>query len=209
MMKRQRMRIRFRKQGDLRLIGHRDVARLWERMFRRAGLSLAMSEGFHPKARLSFPSALGLGIESWDEVLEVELLEHAPADEVRQRLDQQAPPGLEITQIEWLPRETPKAQVVRTTYEIPVPEERQPALAAAISALWAQPAHWTERAGRAEPVEIRQGIEHLELAAGRLRMTLRHVREASVRPRDVLAALDLSDLEEAGVHLTRTRVELA
>ena len=34
---RQRVRIRFCKQGDLRLMGHRDLARLLERLFRRAG----------------------------------------------------------------------------------------------------------------------------------------------------------------------------
>ena len=38
---RQRVRIRFCKQGDLRLMGHRDLARLLERLFRRAGLALA------------------------------------------------------------------------------------------------------------------------------------------------------------------------
>ena len=36
-MVRQRVRIRFAKQGDLRLIGHRDLMRTWERLFRRAG----------------------------------------------------------------------------------------------------------------------------------------------------------------------------
>ena len=54
-MVRQRVRIRFRKQGDLRLIGHRDLVRCLERLFRRAGLPLGMSEGFHPKPRMSFP----------------------------------------------------------------------------------------------------------------------------------------------------------
>ena len=60
---RQRVRIRFRKSGDLRLIGHRDLVRAWERAFRRAALPLGMSEGFHPKPRMSIPAALGLGIE--------------------------------------------------------------------------------------------------------------------------------------------------
>ena len=30
----------------------------------------SMSEGFHPKARMSFPSALALGIQGADEVME-------------------------------------------------------------------------------------------------------------------------------------------
>ncbi|HBO42708.1 MAG TPA: hypothetical protein DD670_01970 [Planctomycetaceae bacterium] len=66
---RQRVRIRFSKQGDLRLIGHRDLVRVMERLFRRAELPLGMSQGFHPKPRMSFPTALALGIggltKSW------------------------------------------------------------------------------------------------------------------------------------------------
>lgn len=206
---RQRMRIRFRKAGDLRLISHRDLARLWERMFRRAQLPLAMSEGFHPKARLSFPSALALGIEGWDEVLEVELSEAVAATEVQQRLAAEAPPGLQLTQAEWLAPGTPKAQILRATYEIAIPPERTAQVAQAVAELLSRDAHWMTRPGRDAPVEIRSGIEHLELAADRLRMILRHSHEASVRPRDILSALNLSDLETSGPPLARTRVELA
>lgn len=206
---RQRMRIRFRKEGDLRLISHRDLARLWERMFRRADLRLAMSEGFHPKARLSFPSALALGIEGWEEVLEVELTEPVSADEVQRRLAQQSPPGLTLTHFEWRAPGAPKAQVIRATYEISIPAERQPRVREAVAVLLGEEAHWMTRPGRSEAVDIRSGIEHLELADGRLRMTLRASLEASVRPRDILAALDLSELETSGPPLARTRVELA
>ena len=74
-MVRPRVRIRFCKQGDLRLIGHRDLMRCLERLFRRAGLALAMSQGFHPKPRVTFPLALAVGIEGLDEVMELELTE--------------------------------------------------------------------------------------------------------------------------------------
>jgi hypothetical protein len=39
-------------------------------------------------------------------------------------------------------------------------------------------------------------------------MRLRIDPEGSVGPRDVLAALELADLESEGLHLTRTTVEL-
>ena len=74
-MVRLRVRIRFSKQGDLRLIGHRDLMRCLERVFRRAGLALGFSQGFHPKPRMTFPLALAVGIEGLDEVMEVELAE--------------------------------------------------------------------------------------------------------------------------------------
>jgi radical SAM-linked protein len=64
-----RVRIRFTKQDDLRWIGHRDLMRVWERLFRRAGVALSMTEGFHPKPRINFPSALAVGIAGMDELL--------------------------------------------------------------------------------------------------------------------------------------------
>jgi hypothetical protein len=90
-MLRQRVRVRFRKQGDLRWISHRDLVRVFERMMRRAGLRLGMSEGFIPKARMTFPSALALGVEGLDEVMEFELAEPLGAEELAQRLADQAP----------------------------------------------------------------------------------------------------------------------
>ena len=81
-MVRLRVRIRFSKQGDLRLIGHRDLMRCLERVFRRAGLALSFSEGFHPKPRMTFPLALAVGIEGLDEVMEVELAESYTAEEL-------------------------------------------------------------------------------------------------------------------------------
>jgi len=62
-----RYRIRFAKAGLLRWISHRDLASLWERLLRRAALKLSMTEGFHPKPRVAFPSALALGVESQDD----------------------------------------------------------------------------------------------------------------------------------------------
>jgi radical SAM-linked protein len=203
------MRIRFRKEGDLRLISHRDLARVWERMFRRADLSLAMSEGFHPKAKLSFPSALSLGTAGTDEVLEVELTEALPVDEVARRLEAQAPPGLGLSEIGWVPPGTAKAQVSRTTYEVSLPPEKHAVVQEAIDRFLAETSHPFTRPQRGTPIDIRADVQRLELRDGTLRMTLKHRREASVRPRDILEVLGLSDLEASGHFLTRSKVELA
>lgn len=68
-----RVRIRFSKQGKIRFTSHRDVARMWERALRRAGLPLAYTEGFSPRPRLSFGLALPTGCESEAEYLDVSL----------------------------------------------------------------------------------------------------------------------------------------
>jgi radical SAM family uncharacterized protein/radical SAM-linked protein len=106
-------RIRFAKVGRAAFLGHLDLVRLLARSFRRADLPLAMTRGFSPKPRLVFGPALGLGVPSLGELMDVDL-EHAPvgvrtweadattprlelsADEVRERLASVCPPGIEI-----------------------------------------------------------------------------------------------------------------
>jgi hypothetical protein len=69
-----RLRIRFVKLGKIRWTSHRDVARMWERAFRRVQLPLAYSEGFSPRPKISFGLALSTGHESVAEYLDVELV---------------------------------------------------------------------------------------------------------------------------------------
>ncbi len=106
-------RIRFAKVGRVAFLGHLDLVRLLARSFRRADLPLAMSRGFSPKPRMAFGPALGLGVPSLGELMDVDL-EHAPigmatwqaeegceraelaADVVRERLASVCPPGIEI-----------------------------------------------------------------------------------------------------------------
>ncbi len=207
-MIRQRVRIRFRKEGDLRWIGHRELLRVVERLFRRADLRLGMSEGFHPKARMSFPSALSLGIRGLDEVMEFELAEEMPQDELAERLRQHAPPGLTITHVQLLGPNDKKAQVETLTYEMPVPAERHSQLQTSIEQLLARPSLMIERPGRGEPIDVRDDLEHVELDGGAVRFRLRATRTASVRPREIVEALGLSDLLDEGFYLTRSKVEL-
>ena len=131
---RNRFRIRFAKTGLLRWIGHRDLQRLWERMLRRTGVRLSMSAGFHPKPRISFPSALALGVEGLDEVVEVDLAESIDAETVRQKLVADEQPGLVIGSVRligWAQANGPgvellpgfeRAKLHRSVYEIALPE---------------------------------------------------------------------------------------
>jgi radical SAM-linked protein len=207
-MVRQRARIRFRKQGDLRLIGHRDLARLLERLFRRAGLQLGMSEGFHPKPRISFPSALALGIEGLDEVMELELTELGTADELHERLTRHAVPGLSFSSVEILPPGTKKAQLQSTSYELSVPAGRHADTTLQVEQFLGQSADSALQAQGPGAEFVRRSLEDLQWRDGVVRFRLRASRERSAAPRDVLAALGLDDLERAGTYLTRCEVRL-
>lgn len=207
-MVRRRVRIRFRKQGDLRLIGHRDLVRAWERLFRRAGVGVRMSEGFHPKPRMSFPSALAMGVSGADEVLEVELVDDAEAEGLAARLERHAPDGLKVTAAELRPAGEPSAQARRVAFEFPVPPERAADLAARIESWQVQRSREIERGEGRKPVDLGDFVERFELADGVLRMQIRVTRQGTARPRELLELLGLEDLESRGFYLTRTAVEL-
>src|SRR6202047_1078281 len=70
---RSKYRLRFRKDGDLRLVSHHDLMHVFERMLRRAELPIAHTQGFHPQPRMVFALSLALGIGGANEVLELEL----------------------------------------------------------------------------------------------------------------------------------------
>src|SRR5207244_4290088 len=59
-----RYRLRYTKLGRVVFLGHLDLIRHLPRVFRRAGLEVAYSAGFHPKPELTFAPALGLVVSS-------------------------------------------------------------------------------------------------------------------------------------------------
>ena len=207
-MVRQRLRIRFCKQGDLRLIGHRDLMRCFERLFRRAGLPLAMSQGFHPKPRMTFPSALAVGIEGIDEVMELELAESRTAEQVHAQLSPHLPPGLVLATVDALPSGSKKAHVRSVSYEVPIPPQCREGLSERIDRLLAAASFPIQRPHRRTSVDLRALLQGLTFGEGVLRMRLRIENQAGAKPREVLAALGLDDLELEEVHLTRTAVEI-
>ena len=66
-------RIKFRKYGALRFIGHLDVMRFFQKVMRRADIPIAFTGGFSPHMIMSFASPLGIGLASEGEYLTLSL----------------------------------------------------------------------------------------------------------------------------------------
>ncbi|NLG85391.1 MAG: DUF2344 domain-containing protein, partial [Firmicutes bacterium] len=90
-------RFRLAKRGKMRFLSHLDLMRTVARAFRRAGLPLVYSEGFHPHPLFSFGPALAVGIESEAEYFDAVLREDpGPEEEICARLNAVLPQGLVI-----------------------------------------------------------------------------------------------------------------
>jgi radical SAM-linked protein len=94
-----RVRIAYQKLGRAAYRGHLDLVRLLPRVFRRAGMPLFYSRGFHPKPEMVFSPALALGIASLAEYVDVKLDGDVPfsLDGLVERLNAVTEPGLPIT----------------------------------------------------------------------------------------------------------------
>jgi radical SAM-linked protein len=211
-----RVRLRFRKLGALRLLSHHDLMRTFERMLRRAGLPFHRSQGFHPKPRLVFALSLPLGVAGLDEVADLELDEILPPEEIHERLRRQAPPGLEVIGVRRLPLRG-GVRVRGLSYAVEVPPERTQGLRPRIDEVLAATTCWIDRTRPPRRrLDLRPFLRDLRLdeerTEGRVRwrlvMDLWLLPSGTARPEEILQLLNLQDLLESGAVLERTRLEL-
>jgi len=209
----QRIRVRFRKQGDLRAISHLDLMRCFERALRRAGLPLRMTEGFNPHPRISFPTALGVGIESLDEVMEFDLADWVVLDDVAVRLRGQLPEGLDVVRLEMgNPHRAAQAREVEYRLAASDHVRSDPRWShAALESLLARgeiPVT-RKRKGKDKSVDIRPFILAARLDSGSLMLRLRAGNAGSVHPEEVLGALGFNLPGDRGeFQIVRTKVLL-
>jgi radical SAM-linked protein len=87
---------RFRKDGPAAWHAHLDLVRTFERAVRRAGLPVRRTAGYHPHPRIVFPHALGVGIGSAHEWVEIEFARNIRPDEAARALGRALRPVLEV-----------------------------------------------------------------------------------------------------------------
>jgi radical SAM family uncharacterized protein/radical SAM-linked protein len=97
--KTQRLRVWFGKQGNMALVSHLDLLRLFDRVVRRAGLPIAFTGGFHPTPRIAVASALALGATSSGEIVDFELTQPVEVDTFRQQLVNELPTDIPIYKV--------------------------------------------------------------------------------------------------------------
>ena len=119
---RHRIRLRFQKDGDLRFLGHRDLMNYMLRLLKVAKVQVAMSQGFHPKPKVSFPSALPLGVDGLNEIMELETaIEYNPV-ELQESLNACSASGLRFHSAQTIPETgRKKARPVSYTWRFPIP----------------------------------------------------------------------------------------
>jgi radical SAM-linked protein len=189
---RYRVAIRFEIDGDLRFISHRDTMGLFERALARAGLPVRFTGRFNPRPRISLPLPRAVGVASASELLVVELSEPAAPADVLTRLAGQMPEGLRLQQA-CLVDPGVAVQPDQVSYQVVLPADQVPAVAASVEHL-RKAGHWPiERRGRQDKViDLLAYVVAATVEAGALKWTARVTADGSIRPAEMLAAVGLA-----------------
>lgn len=119
-------RLLFAKTGRACYISHLDLMRTFPRAFLRAGLNAKQTEGFNQHTFVSIALPLSLGYSSCCEILEFELLDNIPLDQVPGRINAVLPEGIEV--LECYEAQVPVRQIAwldwacRLTFDQGIPD---------------------------------------------------------------------------------------
>lgn len=129
-----KIRIKFRKYGAMKFIGHLDIMRYFQKAMRRADIDICYSEGFSPHQVMSFAAPLGVGITSDGEYLDIEVNSSDSTEASMKALNDTMVEGIEITGYVRLPDQAKPAMSIvaaadyelsfKEGYEVPASLER-------------------------------------------------------------------------------------
>lgn len=130
-----KLRVKFKKYGPVRFIGHLDVMRYFQKSIRRAGIDVSYSTGFSPHQIMSFAAPLGVGLTSNGEYMDIEV-NSLPApregftacETVVQKLNEAGVKGLDVVDVRILPESAGNAMasVAAASYTVRFRSDRLP-----------------------------------------------------------------------------------
>lgn len=122
-------RIKFRKYGVMKFIGHLDVMRFFQKAMRRAEIPIAFTSGYSPHMIMSFAQPLGIGITSDSEYLDIELTEVITSEKAVSQLNQVMVEGIDVVSFVKIPEDKKSSGmtiVAAADYRITVPDTVPP-----------------------------------------------------------------------------------
>lgn len=107
-----KIRVKFRKWGCMKFIGHLDMLRFFQKAMRRADVDIRYSEGFSPHQIMSFAAPLGVGVTSDGEYFDIEVQNSKSSAEMIADINATLVDGVEVTGYVALPDEAKTAMSI-------------------------------------------------------------------------------------------------
>ena len=190
---RYRYRLRFTKTGRLQFLGHLDLTRTMFRAFRRSRIVLVYSQGFNPKPRVQFGSALSVGVESQGEYLDLWTFTRLTSAAAMTAINAALPVGLRVTELAEIAADAPglSESIRASRYLVRLPSGLTSSRAEEAFAGRDGLTATREKNGKRSAFPLRDWLlDVAPLDAASFRMTLSAGGDgASVRPDEVLAVM--------------------
>ncbi|HBS92472.1 MAG TPA: hypothetical protein DEA85_00520 [Firmicutes bacterium] len=180
-----RLILSYAKLGPMAFIAHLDFQQLWWRIFRLAGITLQLTQGYNPRPKMRFASPLATGFQGERELLEVFLGEGE--QNVVGRLNSIMPQGLKVLTATEVPLAFPKvtALVDALAYRVKLPHSLD-----SLECI-------TREAG--------DYLLSAQLEGKELNLLLKVENQRTIRP-DILAGACFPGFDKAGFPIIRTGI---
>ena len=210
-----KIRIKFKKYGVMKFIGHLDVMRYFQKLLRRADIPIAYTTGMSPHQIMSFAMPLGIGLESDAEYVDIEITERIPSDIAISNMNRNSVDGIEIISFKELPDGSinAMASICAADYAIHFRDSYEPSFVCmdVLNEMYAQPEiNVLKKTKKSEGiVNIKPGILSFNGSNECIRMCLSCGSALNIKPELVFSAVYEhagSQLDEYGLMIRRTEI---
>ncbi len=204
-----RYRAVYAKGEEAKYLSHLDLTRTLPRAFRRAGIRLGYSQGFHPMPLVHYGPALGVGTRGDNEFVDFDSVDDLDEVEFIDRINNALPRGLRFKYVTRLREGTPSLskEVNRAEYTVTLDA---PEVISAVERIRAERTDMSEeshqclideflsrescviervRKDKRQRVDVRRYTVHLGLDENRLRIVTEISPTGGVKPVEVVAAI--------------------
>lgn len=216
-------RIKFRKYGVMKFIGHLDVMRYFQKVMRRAQIPIAFTGGYSPHMIMSFAQPLGVGVTSDGEYLDIELTEPITSEDAVNQMNAVMAEGIDIVSFTEIPDEkkySGMTVVAAADYKVTLLESAKTS-----EIVRAIPKEWVENTQRfldqpqimvmkktkrsEKEVDIKPMIYHMEVNEKEIYLFLASGSEQNLKPNLVMQAfLKFSGESEENCPLHYHRIDV-
>ena len=202
-------RLGFAKLEKARYLSHLELIRLFIRACRRAGMDLVYSGGYHPMPKVSFAVALPVGVESLDEIVDIQVKNVQDISQTIKGLNSELPSGIRVLSMEEISTKAPPPRIKESYFHIKLNGSFTKGNLDKFLRANTYPVI-RQHGGAVRTVDIRSQVKALShLSRDEIELVVRHGRSPGVRPAEIMREIfDLSEGQLEGMRILKTKCVL-
>ena len=202
----ERYRLCFTKLEKTRYLSHLELIKVFIRAFRRIGMDLVYSSGYHPMPKISFAVALPVGTESLSEIVDVQAKNILNTSLTIKRLNKELPAGIRVISMEEIAIKEPPPRIKESCFHVRANGYFNKEAVDRFLMLKSCLAVKKRRKGE-KIVDIRSQVKTLHvLSNGALELTVRHGEGPELKPAEIIKnVFTLNDSQIEGMRVLKTK----